>query len=157
MHTDPIADMLTRIRNAQMVKKTEVVLPYSKLKFNIAKILEKENWIAKAEEIEPLALKKNSSKGVTQSNKKGTSLVKKNKNAKFKQIKIILLYKNNKSKINSIKKISTPGRRVYVKKDDLPIVSNNLGIAIISTSKGLLTNKEAKKEHLGGEIICEIY
>lgn len=130
MMTDPIADMLTRIRNASAVGKTEVVLPYSKLKFEIAKLLEREGYI----------------KGVE-----------KTKN-KFDEILIKLRYhKNKKSYISQIKRISKPGRRVYAGKDELPIVLDNIGIAIISTSKGIITNKEAKKKKLGGEIICEIY
>lgn len=128
--TDPIADMLTRIRNASAVGKTEVILPYSKLKFEIAKLLEKEGYIKSAE---------------------------KTKN-KFNEIIVKLRYhRNKKSYISYIKRISKPGRRVYAGKDDLPIVLNNIGIAIISTSKGLMTNKEAKNKKLGGEVICEIY
>lgn len=153
--TDPIADMLTRIRNAQMVKKSEVILPYSKIKFNIAEILAKEKWLGKIEKIEPLLTKKAKAKNI------------KEKNAKFINIKIELLYENHekaggratvkKPKISSIKKISKPGCRVYVSKDKLPIVLNNYGIAIVSTPQGLMTNKEAKKNGVGGEIICEVY
>ena len=135
--TDPIADMLTRIRNAQAVNKETVVLPMSKLKFNIAKILEQGGWIAKAEVIKAKA--------------------KKNSSSVFNEIKIDLKYKNGQPAITSLKKISTPGRRIYANKSELPKVLNNLGIAIISTSRGLLTNKEAKKQGVGGEVICEIY
>jgi len=153
--TDPIADMLTRIRNAQMVKKTEVVLPYSKLKLNIANLLSTEGWLGKVEVLEPLSAKNVKAKNT------------KDKNAKFKQLKIEIKYNHVKSpsgdhvaskpKILSLKRISKPGRRVYVGKDEMPIVQNNYGIAVISTPKGLMTNKLAKKEGLGGEIICEIY
>ncbi len=146
MHTDPIADMLTRIRNAQMVKKPEVVLPYSKVKFKIAQILEKEGWLGKVEKIEPQLVK-------MESKLRG----KKEKYNRFNQIKIQLLYKNGQPKISQLKRISKPGRRVYVSKDKLPRVLNNYGIAIISTSKGLMTNKQAKKEGVGGEVICEVY
>lgn len=135
--TDPIADMLTRIRNAQAVKKETVVLPMSKLKFNIAKILELHGWINKAEIVEVK--------------------VKKNSASLFNEIKIDLRYKEGKPVITCLKRISTPGRRVYVNKNKLPRVLNNLGIAIISTSRGLMTNKEAKKQGMGGEVICEIY
>ena len=135
--TDPIADMLTRIRNAQAVNKKTVVLPMSKIKYNIAKILARDGWIEKAE-IVKAAAKKNSSAG-------------------FNEIKINLKYRNDQPAISCLKKISTPGKRVYASKFELPRVLNNLGIAIISTSSGLMTNKEAKKKGIGGEVICEIY
>lgn len=143
--TDPISDMLTRVRNAQMVKKPEVVLPYSKLKFNIAKLLEKETWLGKIEVLEPLLDKNVKAKNI------------KDKNAKFKQLKIEIKYDGDKPKISSLKRISKPGRRVYAGKGEMPIVLNNYGIAVISTPKGLMTNKQAKKQGVGGEIICEIY
>lgn len=136
--TDPIADMLTRIRNASMVGKREVVLPMSKIKHEIAKILKKEGWILDAE-----VIKNNTEK---------------NKTAVFDQLKIVLKYKNSgRSSIANLKRISKPGLRVYANKHNLPKVLNNLGMAIISTSNGLMTNKEAYKKGLGGEIICEIY
>lgn len=135
--TDPIADMLTRIRNASMVKKHEVVLPMSKLKFEIAKILKKEGWILDVEVIEPSADKTKH---------------------KFNEIKINLKYKKSgKPFITRITRISKPGLKVYVKKDNLPRVLNNLGFAIISTPQGLMTNKEARKKGLGGEVLCEVY
>ncbi|MDD4900490.1 MAG: 30S ribosomal protein S8 [Patescibacteria group bacterium] len=135
--TDPIADMLTRIRNAQAVNKKTVVLPMSRMKYNIAKILEQGGWIEKVEIIK-VAAKKNSSSA-------------------FNEIKIELKYKNGQPMISCLKKVSTPGRRVYAGKTELPKVLNNLGIAIISTPRGLMTNKEAKKQGIGGEVICEIY
>lgn len=136
--TDTIADMLTRIRNAQAVGKSEVVLPMSKIKLEIAKILERENWIEKAEVVK--------------------AKTKKNGKAIFDEIKIQLKYdQEGKSAITSLKRISTPGCRRYAGKSELPRVLNNLGIAIISTPQGLMTNKEARKKGLGGEIICEIY
>ena len=135
--TDPIADMLTRIRNAQAVNKKTVVLPMSKMKYNIAKILQQGGWIEKAEVLK-ISAKKNSS-------------------SVFNEIKIELKYRNGQPAISSLKKISTPGRRIYAGKNELPKVLNNLGMAIISTPKGLMTNKEAKKQGIGGEVICEIY
>lgn len=141
--TDPIADMLTRIRNGQMAKKAEVVLPYSKIKFNIAQILSHEGWLGKVEKVEPLSQKV----------KKGRQ----EKESKFNQLRIELLYEGQKPKITQIRRISKPGRRIYVAKDRLPVVLNNYGIAIISTSKGLMTNKQARKEGMGGEVVCEIY
>ena len=133
--TDPIADMLTRIRNALAVKKPEVILPFSKMKLAIAEILQQSGYIVKVEKIE-----------------KG------NNGNNHDEMKIVLKYLGGKEPaITSLKRISKPGRRLYTTKDKLPVVLNNLGIAIISTSQGLMTNKEAKKKGLGGEMICEIY
>lgn len=129
MMTDPISDMLTRIRNAQAVKKPDLSLPYSKLKFAIAKILEKEGYVAR---------------------------VSQETEAKFPVIHLELQYENNQPIIHSLRRISRPGARVYVKSIDMPMVLSDLGIAIISTPNGLMTNKEARSRHLGGEVICEI-
>jgi small subunit ribosomal protein S8 len=131
MITDPIADMLTRIRNAQAVKKSEVSLPFSKLKFELAKILKHENYLESVE---------------------------KQEEAKFPQLKIVLKYdENNQPAISNIRRVSKPGKRIYVSKNKIPIVLNNLGILIISTSSGLMTNKEAKRKGVGGEILCEVW
>ena len=139
--TDPIADMFTRIRNAAAIKKYEVVLPMSKIKYEIAKILEKEGWVQKVD----------IAKASSNKDKPGEE-------SSFNNLKIVLKYKKSgKPTIASIKRISRPGLRIYAKNDGLPKVLNNLGIAIISTSGGLMTNKEAKKKGVGGEIICEIY
>lgn len=136
--TDPIADMLTRIRNASMVKKAEVVLPMSKIKFNIGKILEREGWVEKVEVIKAAG--------------------KKNQTSTFDQLRIILKYDDDgKPAITSLKRVSRPGLRVYVNKTELPRVLNNLGFAIISTPQGVMTNFEARKKGVGGEVICEIY
>lgn len=129
MMTDPISDMLTRIRNAQAVKKSELTLPYSKIKFHIAKILEAEGYVAKVEEV--------------------TS-------GKFPSIRIGLKYDERRPMIRMIKRVSKPGLRVYAKSDALPRVLSDIGIAIISTPNGLMTNKQARARHLGGEVICEI-
>ncbi len=127
--TDPIADMLTRIRNALRVNKSEVTIPYSKLKVRIAEILKNEGYISSySEQIEN------------------------------RQLKLKLKYQSDgRSAINSLRRISKPGRRVYCQADKLPRVLNNLGIAIISTPAGLMTVADAKKNKIGGEIICEIY
>ena len=133
--TDPIADMLTRIRNALAVRKPEVILPFSKIKMSIAEILQENDYLKKVERIE-----------------------KENASINFDEIKITLKYLGGKEPvIKNLKRVSKPGRRVYATKDELPVVLNNLGIAIISTSQGIMTNKEAKKKNLGGEVICEIY
>lgn len=139
---DPISDMLTRIRNAIMAKKEEVNFPYSKIKFAISKILEKEKLINKLEVLEPMKISRPRRVG----------------DDKFKQIKIFLKYdEDGKSVITNLKRVSKPGRRFYVKSDSIPRVLDGLGLAIISTSRGLMTDKEARKKKIGGEVICEIY
>ena len=130
MMTDPIADMLTRIRNAQAVHKEELVLPFSKIKYEIAKLLARENYIESAEKISD----------------------------KFNKIKIVLKYKENgQPAIEHIKRISKPGQRIYVRKDSLPKILNDLGIAVLSTSGGLMTNKKARRVQVGGELLFELW
>ncbi|MFA6918760.1 MAG: 30S ribosomal protein S8 [Patescibacteria group bacterium] len=131
--TDPIADMLTRIRNASRVRKAEVFIPFSKIKLGIIKIMKTHGFIEGYSEIKP------------------------GEEDKFGGIMVKLKYENNIPAMSSLKRISKPGRRVYVAKDEMPNVLNNFGLAIISTSQGLYTNKEAKKMGLGGEVVCEIY
>ncbi len=134
---DPIADMFTRIRNASAVKKPEIVLPLSKLKYEIAKILETEGWVKKAVIV---------AGGLN------------GRRNNFDELQIHLKYhKNGQPQISAIKRVSRPGLKIYVSKDEIPTVLNNFGIAIISTSRGLMTNKRAKKEHIGGEVIGEIF
>ena len=128
---DPIADMLTVIRNAQAVKKDTVVVPFSNLKYEIARILEKNGFVDKVA-------------------KEG----RKTKRA----IMITLKYGEAKEPaISGLKRISKPGQRIYKKFKELKSVKSGFGIAIISTSKGLMTDKEARKQKLGGEIICEVW
>jgi small subunit ribosomal protein S8 len=128
---DPIADMLTQIRNALATKKEKVFVPFSNLKFEIAKILEKEKFVEKIEKVGKKVKKK---------------------------IKIILKYDNNKvSAISGLKRISKPGQRIYQSFKKIKPVKRGYGIAIISTPKGLMTDKEARKQKLGGEVICEIW
>lgn len=135
--TDSIADMFTRIRNAAAVKKTEVVMPMSKMKYEIAKILVKEGWVSHAEII---------TGGLNA------------RRSQFDQLRLVLKYqKNGKSFISGIKRISKSGARVYVGKDKIPTVLNNFGIAILSTSSGLMTNREARRRSVGGELIGEVY
>ncbi|MFQ6049941.1 MAG: 30S ribosomal protein S8 [Candidatus Paceibacterales bacterium] len=128
--TDPIADMLTTIRNAQAVLHPTVVVPFSKLKFEIAKILQKEGFVGQVE-------------------KRGRGV------KKF--IKITLKYDGKNPVISGLKRISKPGQRIYLGAIQIKPVKGGDGIAIISTSKGLVTNKEARKQKIGGEIICEIW
>lgn len=130
MMTDPIADMLTRIRNAQMINKAEVSMPSSKSKVAIVKLLRDEGYIKNYAEVE-------------ESNNKAT-------------LKIELKYYNNKPVIGFIKRVSTPGLRIYKGKDDLPSIMNGLGIAIVSTSKGVMTDRQARVEGHGGEVLCYV-
>jgi small subunit ribosomal protein S8 len=142
MHTDPISDMLTRIRNAQLVKKSEVVLPYSKLKLAVLKVLECEGWVKDVATIKPDLKTKKTKEAII----------------KFEQLKLVLVYDaDGEGKIKSIQRVSKPGKRVYASKDKLPKVLNGWGMAIISTSQGLMTDSEARKKGLGGEVVCEIY
>lgn len=134
---DPIADMFTRIRNASAVGKTEILLPLSKLKYEVAKILETNGWIKQAS-IVPGGLN--------------------GRRSSFDELKIELKYrKNGKPQIESIKRVSRPGLRIYVSKEEIPTVLNNYGMAIISTSRGLMTGQEAKKQKVGGEVLGEIF
>lgn len=129
--TDPIADMLTRIRNAQAVQQASVLIPLSKVKLAIGQILEREGYVKQSKEL----------------NKEETKL-----------IKIQLKYdENGQPVIRSIKRISKPGCRVYRQKEDLPRVLQGMGIVIVSTSKGLMTDQEARRAGLGGEVLCEVY
>lgn len=128
--TDPIADMLNRIRNAQAVLHQTVNIPFSNLKYEIAKVLKKNNFIEKVE-------------------KKGKKI--------NKTIEITLKYDGKIPVISSLKRISKPGQRIYKGLKELRRVRGGYGIAIISTPKGLITNKEARKQKVGGEVICEIW
>ncbi len=128
--TDPITDMLNQIRNGQAVAKKEILLPFSQLKYQIAKILAEEGFL---NSIKTISKKEN------------------------KLLKIVLKYNQGIPAISNLKRISKPGQRIYVKFRALKPVRGGRGIAIISTSKGLMTNKKAKKERLGGELICEIW
>ena len=128
--TDPIADMLTRIRNANTQRHETVDIPSSKLKKSIAQILLDEGYIKSFEEIEDNA------QGI---------------------IRITLKYVNKQKVISGLKRISKPGLRVYANKDELPKVIGGLGIALISTSKGIMTDKEARKEGIGGEVLAFVW
>lgn len=129
-HTDPIADMLTRIRNAIMVEKKEVSIPLSNIKLEIAKILKKEGYILN---------------------------FKVDNNEFPAQIIVELKYKNKVSSIEGLKRISKPGRRVYSDVDNVPKVLGGLGVAILSTSKGILTGKDCAKNNVGGEVLLHIW
>jgi len=129
--TDPVADMLTRIRNANTAGHASVDIPASKIKKNIADILQKEGYIKGYEVVE----------GDPQDT-----------------IRVAMKYGPDKTKvINGIKRISKPGLKVYAKKNEVPRVLGGLGIAIISTSNGLITDKEARKLGVGGEVVCYVW
>ena len=127
--TDPIADMLTRIRNAIMVRREEVVVPKSKMKAEIAKILVKEGYVEAVEDID-----------------------------EGKTLKLVFKMDQGRQKvIQGLRRISKPGLRVYSTAADLPKVLSGLGIAIISTSKGVMTDKEAREKKLGGEVLAYVW
>lgn len=128
--SDPIADMLTRIRNASNAKFASVDIPGSKLKLELARILKEEGFIKNYK--------------FTEDNKQGT-------------LRVYLKYQGNNGTIYGIQRVSKPSRRVYVKSKDIKPVLNGTGVAIISTPKGLLTDKAARKENVGGEVLCTVW
>jgi small subunit ribosomal protein S8 len=130
MNTDPIADMLTRIRNANTVRHESVVIPASKLKIELARILKEEGFIADYSVEEA---------------------------GKFKVINITLKYNNGVPVITKLQRVSTPGLRHYSKAKNLQKVLGGMGVAIVSTPKGLLTDRKARKENVGGEVLCYVY
>jgi len=129
MMTDTIADMLTRIRNAQMAGKRQVSVPLSRVKYAIANLLSREGYVGKVETVE------------------GTPA----------QLMIELKYRGAEPAIQSIDRASKPGHRVYRQASELPVVLNGYGISIVSTSQGIMTGAEAKERGVGGEIICSVY
>ncbi|MBW2036061.1 MAG: 30S ribosomal protein S8 [Deltaproteobacteria bacterium] len=129
--TDSLADMLTRIRNAVMARHNRVDIPSSKMKISLARILKTEGYI------------------------KNYKLVRERGHG---TIRIYLKYDEaRESVIAGLKRVSKPGRRVYVKRKDIPLVLNGMGIAVLSTSKGVLTDQEARKLNVGGELLCHIW
>ena len=125
--TDPVADMLTRIRNAQMAEKLSVSMPSSKLKVAIAKVLKDEGYI------DDFAIRENGAKP---------------------ELDVALKYYAGRPVIEKIERVSKPGLRVYKGKDDLPRVMNGLGVAIVSTPKGVMTDRRARAGNMGGEVLC---
>ena len=130
MNIDQVADMLTRIRNAQLARKSEVVMPSSKFKVALAKLLNKKDYVREV---------------VTFVDDSKTYL------------RVQLKYIDSKPAIKGIKRISKQGQRIYMNKGELPIVKNGYGMAVISTSQGLMSDRKARKNGLGGEIICEVW
>ena len=128
--TDPIADMLTRVRNAIAVQKNEVSMPYSKIKQTVAEVLAKNNFVDSVEVFEL---------------------------GGFKRLKIVINKPETNANITEIKRMSTPGRRMYTGSSDIPNIKNGRGIVVISTSRGIMAGAEAKQAGLGGELICKVY
>ena len=132
MMTDTISDMLTRIRNALMAKKSDVILPYSTFKYNLANVLINEGWIAAVEVKEPAGA--------------------------MKVLVLQLKYDTTgQPVISGIKRVSKPGQRIYSNRTEIPKVLGGMGTTIVSTSKGLMTDKEARKNKVGGEIVCQVW
>lgn len=131
MMTDPISDMLTRIRNAARAHQREVVMPRSNMKFGVAKIMQAEGYLSGVESFE---------------------------DGSRPMLRVMLKYDDSGTPVlSSITRVSKPGQRIYVKSNDLHRVRSGMGFAILSTPNGLMTNIEAKKRKLGGELICELY
>jgi small subunit ribosomal protein S8 len=130
MLTDPIADMLTRVRNSLQIRAEKVDIPISKIKLEIAKILKEEGFIR------AYKILKDRRQGI---------------------LRIIPKYLDNKSIITGLKRVSKPGRRVYVNKSEIPKVMGGLGVAILTTSRGVLGDKTCKQEGVGGEVICYVW
>lgn len=127
---DPISDMLARIRNAMMVRKNIVRVPYSKLKFTIASILVETGFLGG---------------------------VKVDDEAKFKELVITINEEGTNPRISGLERVSKPGRRLYVKADEIPRVMNGRGIMIVSTSRGIMTDAEARDQRVGGELMCKVF
>jgi small subunit ribosomal protein S8 len=131
MISDPIADMLTRVHNGLMARQKQVVMPGSKVKLAMARILKDEGFIRDFEMT---------------------------KDAPQPQLRIVLKYdRDRKSVVTGLKRISRPGRRVYVKRSDIPWVLSGLGVAILSTPQGIMTGQKARRQRLGGEVLCYVW
>jgi len=128
--TDPIADMLTRIRNAQMVRKTEVIMPASKIKAAIAQVLKDEGYI------DGFAVRENGGKP---------------------ELEISLKYYAGQPVIEKIERVSRPGLRIYRGKDELPKVLGGMGTVIVSTPKGVMSDQDARAQNVGGEVLCTVF
>lgn len=130
MYTDPISDMLTRIRNAAAARKQELVMPYSKFKHSLANVLLAEGFIAGVNELP----------------------------GRMKMLQLNLRYDTKgEPVITGIKRVSTPGQRIYLPTDRIPRTNGGLGVTVISTSKGLMSDKQARKARVGGEVVCQVW
>lgn len=130
MVNDPISDMLTQIRNALLLNKESVEIPHSKMKKEISRVLKENGFITDYIEVS---------------------------DDKFKKLKLILKYHRGKCVIQGLKRVSRPGRRVYAPKSELPYVMGGLGIAVISSSHGIITGQQARRLNTGGEVLCHIW
>ena len=130
MYTDPISDMLTRIRNALAARKSELVMPYSKFKHGLANVLLQEGFISGVNELP----------------------------GRVKTLQLNLKYDNQGSPvITGIKRVSTPGQRIYLPVTKIPRTNGGFGVTVVSTSRGLLTDKQARKDRVGGEVVCQVW
>jgi len=133
MMTDPIADMLSRIRNAALARHDRVSMPISKVKRVVADLLKQEGYV----------------RDVTISESDGK---------KSPTLTVVLKYGQDRTcAIDGLKRVSTPGRRVYVRHDSIPLVQNGLGVGILSTSRGVMTDRDARRQGIGGELLCEVW
>ncbi|MBT9545176.1 MAG: 30S ribosomal protein S8 [Candidatus Sericytochromatia bacterium] len=130
MVTDPISDMLTRVRNALMLRKDSVEVPHSKIKKEVSRVLKENGYITDFFEVS---------------------------DDKFKKIKLVLKYHDGRSVIQGLKRVSTPGRRVYVGTQEVPRVMGGMGVAVVSTSRGILTGHQARRLKVGGELLCYVW
>jgi len=131
MMTDPISDMLTRIRNASMARHDRAEMPHSQLKESLAHVLKSEGFLD----------------DVRVSDGEG-----------LKRLTVVLRYgRDRSSAIDGVRRVSTPGRRVYVRHDRIPRVLSGMGVSILSTSRGVMTDKDARKQRVGGELLCEVW
>jgi small subunit ribosomal protein S8 len=128
--TDPIADMLTRIRNAIMVRKNEVIMPHSKVKQSVAELLKANGFVSDVKTVDATV---------------------------GKNLKVVINGENQNANITEIVRLSKPGRRYYVNSKDIPTVMRGRGIVIVSTSQGMMTGKQARDKKVGGELICKVY
>src|SRR5580698_2042905 len=139
MMTDPIADMLSRIRNAALARHDRAEMPHSRLKEHVAQVLKAEGYIDDVRVNEP----------APEAESKLTP---------HKTLTLVLRYgRDRESAIDGIRRISSPGRRVYVRHDRIPRVRSGMGVSILSTSRGVMTDKEARRQRVGGELLCEIW
>lgn len=130
MYTDPISDMLTRIRNALAASKQDLVMPYSKFKHSLAKVLLEEGFLAGVNELP----------------------------GRIKMLQINLKYdQSGNPVISGVKRVSTPGQRIYMPVTKIPRTNGGFGVTVVSTSKGLVTDKRARKDRIGGEVICQVW
>ncbi len=130
MLSDPISDLLCRLRNAARAQHTDVLIPHSRLKMSIAEVLKREGYLTEVA-MEGATVKK--------------------------QIRVKLKYAGKKSVIEGLRRLSSPGRRVYAKADAIPKVRGGLGVVVISTSLGVVTDREARRKNLGGELLCSVW